>query len=500
MSNSVTGNRIRFGRASWRSTGAFSLVAAMIALSLPAAHDTTNRRGNFSGQFGGQAQGVPQQVGQQGAQQDPQAQPLNSLGGIGPSRQGAPDEFTSIWSVPTAPSFAGFPVFPARLPGYGNYSLPVNPLTGATPADPNSPFVMPLAPAEPEPRGWPTWIRVQAKKPLPFDTNLGLLVSQVGRVWHRDSAGEPFEPLFAYDKFASLPVGAEVETRGDASFDVLLHESTRVQAHGLTRLRIDQLDESTVALVVDELSWLRISATGRINRCLLPDGSSIELQAPPSSEASLFGSATSPVAGAPAGGEMPAGLPFGFPVGLPTGFPTGLPTGPLGLAQLFGLNLPMALPRPPAIEVERIDEPGWYGGRATLSNQGGTDVIWRHAFGETRIPPDHRVTLFLSPPGTPTSKALVPGNSRVEHQGERITCYGLDDGVVQWCSATIALPKGARVTFESLGGEFGQATGVAGEVSNPKAVPTTSATNSATVGATAGARSVKGHPVEWPGQ
>ena len=38
-----------------------------------------------------------------------------------------PDEFTSIWSAPSTPQWTGFPAFPARLQGYGNYPIPVDP-------------------------------------------------------------------------------------------------------------------------------------------------------------------------------------------------------------------------------------------------------------------------------------------------------------------------------------------------------------------------------------
>lgn len=339
----------------------------------------------------------------------------NGLGG----QQQEPDEFQSIWSVPSAPKFSGFPTFPARLPGYGNYPLPVNQATGASPGGTaaNNPFVLPLAPAEPEPSGWPTWIRAQAKKPLPFAPDLGLLISQDGRIWHRDADDQPFEPVLGYEKFASLPVGASVETRGAATFEVLLHESTRVQARGLTALKVTSLDEQTVHLTFTELSWLRLSASGRTNRFTLPDGSTIEFaakQPPPPDLISIFSGGASPL---------------------------GTPGGP-------------DLPREPSIEIRRMDEPGWYGGRATMTNFGGSDVVWTHAFGKTVIEPDHRVILFLTPPAHPTSAGLQPGATRIDRGEESVTCTSDTATEVQWCGAKIQLPGGAKVTFESLGGAF----------------------------------------------
>lgn len=324
--------------------------------------------------------------------------------------QGGPDEFTSIWSRPSPPQFSGFPVFPARLPGYGGYPLPAQGQEG----DPNgpTPFV-PLPAAEPLPAGWPSWVRAQSKRPLPYAIDLGLLISQEGRVWHRATADEPFVPLFYHDKFASLAVGATAESRGTASFEVLLEGSTRIQTRGVTSLTPTKLDEENVHVTIHKLSWMRLTCSKRINIFTLPDGSTVELQA----------AQPAPVA---------------------------------GLIGLFGMPSVPAPLSPPLVELRRLDEPGWYGGRATMTNLGGTDIVWNHAFGRTVVAPSHRVTFFISPPTAAMAAGLVPGMTQMEHHGEHVTCKSTRDTEVQWCGARIELRKGTTVTFESLGGEFAQ--------------------------------------------
>lgn len=381
-------------------------------------------------QFGGQMSGMPQQPGfslfggrgggQIGGQytgylpsQYPDMQAASGTFGqtrMGFDTQGSPfsgqGQYSSIWSVPTTPTAPGFPGFPSRLPGYGNYPLPINPATGASPfgADRTDAFTLPLAPAEPEPTGWPSWIRSESKTPLPYAIDVGLLISQSGRIWHRDSELEPFEPILVHNKFASLPIDGEVETRSAGSFELLLHDSTRVQSQGLTKMKVNNLDEQNVHLTFTQLSWLRLSSAGRTNQFSLPDGSSVELGAP-----SIEG----------------------------------------GLLSMFGMPTSTDLLRPPLLEIRRINEPSWYGGRATMTNFGGSDIIWRHEFGVTVIKPDHQVTMFLSPPQQPTAVGLAPGDSEVERSEGKVTCRSNEMTEVEWCGAKIRLPKGAKVSFES---------------------------------------------------
>ncbi|MCK5943674.1 MAG: hypothetical protein KAI24_16950 [Planctomycetes bacterium] len=331
--------------------------------------------------------------------------PQNPFGG---GAQG-PDEFSSIWSAPSQPKWSGFPTFPARLSGYGAYPLPV---------DPDDPTgggaVAPLPAAEPEPAGWPSWVRLRARKPLPFAVDVGLLVAQHGRTWFRESDEEPFVPTMMHDKFASLPVGAEVECRGRGAFEVLLHQSTRIEAKGRTRLKAVALGEDEVTLAIGALSWLRVHVNGRTNKLVLPDGSELLVQ---------------PV-------EVPEEM-----------------QAPLsGIAALFGAASIPEIAKPAMVEIERADEPSWYGGRATITNLGGREVLWRHAFGEVTLQPSQRVTLFLAPPSAPTAAALVPGDARVELDGERAVCRSVSATEVRWLGARVQVPAGAEVRIESLAG------------------------------------------------
>lgn len=320
-----------------------------------------------------------------------------------------PDEFTSIWSAPSTPEWTGFPAFPARLQGYGNYPIPV---------DPNDPtgtgLVPPLPAAEPEPNGWPSWVRLRARKPLPFSPEVGLLIAQSGRAWSRPSADEPFVPSLMHDEFASLPAGAGVELRTRGALEVLLHQSSRLEARGRTRFDVVALDEQRVTLAVHELTFLRLRAKARAHTLQLPDGSALEFT-PSASNDALVG-------------------------------------GMGGLAALFGgASLPVSA-RPAYVEIARADEPSYYGGRATITNYGGDPLVWRHALGEAKIEPGQRVTLFLSAPVSPTADGLAPGDARVERDGAAATCRAVSDTEVRWCGARLAVPEGGTVQLRSLGG------------------------------------------------
>jgi len=365
----------------------------------------------------------PQQSGSvpgviQPTQQTPLPSQMLNMGGFQGGRQGGIDEFTSIWSRPTPPQFSGFPVFPSNLPGYGSYPLPANQATGTSPGQ----MALVLPPAAAGPAGWPAWVRAQSKRPLPFRMDAGLLVGQEGRVWHSDAEGEAFVPIRYHDKFAALTSGATVETRGAGAFELLLEATTRVETRGVTAMKTLELDEKTVHLQFDKLTWLRITCTSRTNLFTLPDGSVLEL------------TPDVPAADPAAGGQG-------------------------GLAQLFGLAVGPTPQQPPLVEVRRVDEPSWYGGRATITNFGGGDVLWKHAFGETTISPRQRVTFFLSPPKEAVAAALTTPNARVTFDGETATCEGAKATQVGWLGARIDLQAGQAVKFETLGGSFAALVG-----------------------------------------
>ena len=322
-----------------------------------------------------------------------------------------PDGMSTIWSAPSLPRWSGFPTFPSRLQGYGSYPLP------GDPSDPlSSAMGAPLPAAEPEPPGWPSWVRLRARKPLPFAVDVGLLIAQRGRTWFRSAPDEPYVPSMLHDKFASLPVGSGVEIRADGACEVLLHQSTRAQAMGRTRLDVVALDEEQVVLSCTQLSTLRIRARGRRHTVRLPDGS--ELQVEPADERA---------------DDAPAATGLG------------------GLGALFGLAAPVSAGLPAEVDLRRVDEPTWYGGRATITNLGGRAITWRHAFGETEIPPSHRVTFFLTPPAGAANK-LSRGDCTLSEDGALLTCRAIRDTDVAWCGAKVAVPAGGTVRLESLVG------------------------------------------------
>ncbi|MFK7740936.1 MAG: hypothetical protein AB8H80_11495 [Planctomycetota bacterium] len=315
---------------------------------------------------------------------------------------GQDEGFGSIWSRPEAPRFQGFPVFPSRLNGYGGYPLPLNPnaaggLAGAAGLDPTAgfPLVPTLAPAEPMAPSWPSWVRTSGRAELPFATDRALLIGGSGRVWHRAGTADAFIPLMHYDKFAALATGGECEVRHAGSLELLLHTSTDLRMRGLSRVRIDELDDQSVRLTIDELSWLLLKASARNHSIVLPDGSVLEFEGSGAAPADAVPSATE---GVPDGGAAPlSASPLS---GLP---PTTAPSSPpSGFAALFGMGsvgvAQDALAGPAMIEIVRVDEPRWYGGRAYITNLGGQTVTWRHAHGETRIESQQRVVVLLQPP------------------------------------------------------------------------------------------------------
>jgi len=328
--------------------------------------------------------------------------------------------FDPVWMVQNPRPFSGFPVFPSRLKGYGSYPLPGDPNAAVDPGALTpipgmglGDVPMPVVPVEAEPPDWPAWVRNQAKVALPFSPEVALLVGNNERVWWRATADEPFVPLFFYSKFATLPVGGEVEVRRSGEFELQLHTSTRIVARGRTQLRMVAMDEQRVNVEFDEFSWLRIQSMERAHAFTLPDGSVLSFE-PPSADV---------------------------------------------VVNPFAALLGGAAPQPAAadqvhVELRRLDEPGWFGGRATMTNLGGRDVQWQHASGTVTLAPSQRVTLFLTPPRQPAVGAqLQAGGTIVQQQDGNVLCRGANSQEVSWCGAQVVLSGGTEVVFESLQGD-----------------------------------------------
>jgi hypothetical protein len=278
----------------------------------------------------------------------------------------------------------------------------LGPLTGG-------PTLLPDAPP-----GWPLWVRTKDKEPLPFAPDLALLVRHSDRVWLQTSDEEPFVPLFFHDKLRTVRAGARVEVRQNGEFELLLHESSRLVARGVTTLRLVAMDTTSVQIELRQLTWVRVGASGRDNTILLPDGSSLWIKAPPAPEA-------------PAAGPQPF---------LPQPIQTSAP--------LAGVT---------DVVIERQSDPGWFGGRATLTNLGATDVVYRHRGGEVVLPPLHRITLFLQPSDAPPGSELAVEGGTAEREGATAVCRTPAGGSATWSGARFQLPAGASVTFDPLLGD-----------------------------------------------
>lgn len=296
-----------------------------------------------------------------------------------------------VWtSMPRQPTFEGFPVFPSRLSGYGSY-----PTTGG--AGDRSAIPVPLLPiAPPEDPGWPSWARLQSRRPLPFASDLALLVQNSDRVWWRQRPDDPFVPLYFHDKLSTLAPGAEVEVRQSGEFELLLHTSSRFVASGPTAVRVTALDDDAVELQIPVFTRLRVQARAREHRLRLPDGSTLRIPA------------------APLEGEL---------------------EGPVLLL------------------LERADEPGRFGGRATIFNAGARAVVWQYAFGEVTLQPGRRVTFFLLPPRTPVADALrVDGAAAAIEDGRQVLVRGGEATEVAWCGARFRVPPGTELRLDALQG------------------------------------------------
>jgi hypothetical protein len=306
---------------------------------------------------------------------------------MGTSMYRGRNPFDPIWTpLPTGPAFQGFPTFAARLPGYGTYPT-VGGAQGVVPL---------LPPAAEEDPGWPGWVRLRQREPLPFASDVGLLVRHSDRVWSRATKEDAFVPLYHHDKLRTLGVGSEVQVRQAGEFEVLLHDSTRLIARGPTDLEFVTLSPTAVVIVVRTFTWLHLRVAGREHTISLPDGSDLLVRDDPEATADV--------------------------------------------GQAFVL-------------LRRADEPKRYGGRATMFNGGGRDVIWRHAFGETTLPGSHVLTMFLSAPEAVVPAPVVTKAAQSEPEGEALRfTSAAADARVSWCGASFDLGAGRSVRLDPVQG------------------------------------------------
>ena len=328
---------------------------------------------------------------------------------------------TPVWvDLPPGQPFQGFPVFPQGLSGYGAYPRPgVLPdlsrmrelqqeirdrrLSDPAPA---------LVPAEPEPPGWPRWARLKDKEPLPYAENLALLVRHTDRVWWRGVDEDAFVPLYFYEKFTTLGVGSQVEVRQAGEFELLLHNSTRIISKGPIALRLAAMDQTTVVVELQALTWTRLRVTQRDHTFVLPDGSKIRI---------------TPAA---AGAE------------------------PMGPALLFLL---------------RADEPGWVGGRASIFNAGQRPVLYQNAFGETTLEPGQRTTFFLHPPQQPIPAAVAAEGITLEADGRALRGRAAGPAHVSWCGARFSMEANTTLRIDPLQGQpFAAPSGTASSAREKK--------------------------------
>jgi len=305
------------------------------------------------------------------------------------------DPFDPTWTSVPRPRFEGFPVFPSRLSGYGNYPVP-----GGQPgaqAGGQLPLPFPLLPlAAPEPAGWPAWARLRSREPLPYAVDLALLVRHSDRVWWRAAVGDAFVPLYFHDKLRTLQAGGEVQVRQAGEFELLLHASTRFVAQGPTDVQLGALTATAVELDVRRFTRLRVQASGRDHVLRLPDGSQLQ-----------FGAAAEP----------------------------GASEGPV------------------LVLLQRADEPSRYGGRATLFNAGARSVRWQHAFGVCHLQPGERVTLFLRPPATTIAAPLRDDGGQMIRDGAAVRFEGAEGASLSWCGARFQVGGGRSLRLDPLQGD-----------------------------------------------
>lgn len=334
-----------------------------------------------------------------GAQQNPGTAPA---GGMTVEEQEALrraqnplDRLISTWvrEAPSAP-FQGFPVFAPGLAGYGQY--PGGAQRPGTPPIlqllPRGPALPPLPPEN----GWPGWARLRARAPVPFGEDLALLVRHSERVWWQSGSDEPFVPLPFHDKLRGAKAGAAIDVRQTGEFELIQHDGSRLVALGPSLVRVQALGVDEIVLHCERFTHLRLFGQQRAHRILLPDGSTLR---------------------------------WG-----------GLGPGDPAAAVLVHLD-------------RDVSEPGWFGGRATLTNYSDRPVVWQHTFGEVQLHRGERCSFFLVPSRTGTAAGCrVQGASRQVRGADLVCTAEPTGGEVHWCGASFRLPGGASLRLEPLQG------------------------------------------------
>ncbi len=245
---------------------------------------------------------------------------------------------------------------------------------------------------------WPSWIKQKELVDLPYDVGVAALVRQADRVWHRAPGEDAFVPLYHYDTMRALLPGHEVRVPHTGDFLVLLYGGGRLASTGQGELRIDKLDDKGARIAIKSFSRLELDLPKLGAVLALPDGSELQVD------------------------EAPADT-----------------EGPVkGLAR---------------IHLSRDIEPGFYGGRATIWNGGNRSARWQHKTGTVQLDPGYRVTVFLTPPPTPLSGALVQTNVEASVDGPRRRWSASQDGSVTWSGARFALSSGEQLTIDPMLGD-----------------------------------------------
>ena len=302
-----------------------------------------------------------------------------------------PEQLSSTWMHPEA--FQGFPVFPTSLGGYGSYPPPPEGFL----QPPLASMVPPPAriPAAPD---WPGWVVSKRHEELPYGANNAVVVRQSDRVWVRDATDAAFTPLYHWDITRSVSAGSRVRVPQTGEFLAMFYGGTRLESFGSSELHIKTMVESGVELELSGFTHVVLTAHEHSFDLALPDGS--RLRSLPVPEDAFA----------------------------------------VGMTRLC---------------IDRVDEPRWFAGRATVFNGGSRNVALTTALGDVLLEAGRRVTLFLTPPTQPLSHELVSENVQPEPDGpdgigRRFTAQR--DAAVVWSGARFALPAGATLQLDPMMG------------------------------------------------